>query len=308
MNFVELKSTLKSVVKPAYFIHGSDNFLVQKAVELIITAAGVKDAVLDVSKLGGADSAEAIVAACRTVSFFGGPRVVVVRPFTEEQNGIMLKNYLKNPNLDCILLLVGEKPIKDTEEINCNPMQQEILVKLITNQFAAMGKKISSDGAVLLCQYCSNYYSRIDNEINKLVNFYINTDLIGVDEIKAIVTKTQDYQVYELSHAICAGKITQAEEILKILQDSGVEDYAIFGSLVSAFRRLFYSLTCKADNKDVAAMLGCSPFAVQYARRDNKHLTGRIAGLYGYALDLEYQIKSGKISIEDAIVLCYSAV
>ena len=53
----------------------------------------------------------------------------------------------------------------------------------------------------------------------------------------------------------------------------------------------------------VAAVLGCSPFAVQYARRDNKHLAPRIKDLYAYALDLEYQIKSGRVGVNNAIVL-----
>ena len=304
MNFVELKGTLKTNVKPAYLVHGSDIFLVQKAIDLITQFAGVKDTMLDVSRLGEGAGADAIMAECLTVSFFGGKRVVVVRPFESEQLTSALKKYLEKPNPDCVLVLVGEMPnIKNVEYVNCNPMTPDILVKLIANQVAATGKKISREAADLLCVYCANTYARIDNEINKLVNYFADVEMIGVDEVKKICTKTTEYQIYELSKTICAGKIVESEEILRTLQDGGTEDYAIFGNLVSSFRRLFYSLTCKADMKDVATVLGCSPYAVQYARRDNRHLSGTIVGLYEYALDLEYQIKSGKISVENAIVM-----
>ena len=304
MNFVGLKGTLKTNVKPAYLVHGGDIFLVQKAIDLITQFAGVKDTVLDVSRLGEGAGVDAIVAECRTVSFFGGRRVVVARPFGVEQLTAELKKYLEKPNPDCVLVLVGELPnVKNVEYVNCDPMSPDILVKLIANQVVAMGKKISKEAADLLCVYCVNTYARIDNEINKLVNYFTDIETIGVDEVKKICTKTVEYQVYELSKAICAGRIEECEEILRTLQDSGTEDYAIFGNLVSSFRRLFYSLTCKADTKDVAMVLGCSPYAVQYARRDNRHLANAIVCLYEYALDLEYQIKSGKVLVENAIVM-----
>ena len=295
MNFAELKATLRAGVKPVYLVHGSDIYLVQKAIDMIVGAAGVN--ALDVSRA----TLETVVADCMTVSFFGGRRVVVVRPLEEMTADI--KKYIEKPNAECVLILVGEFVKGNFIDVNCNPMTPDILVKLIANQLAAAGKKISREAADLLCQYCGNTYARIDNEINKLVNYYIEKESIGVDEIKEICTKTTEYQVYELGKALCAGGMTQAEEILRALQDSGVEDYAIFGNLVGHFRRLFYSLTCKADNAAVASVLGCSPYAVQYARRDNRQLVGSIKSLYEYALDLEYQIKSGKVGVGNAIVL-----
>jgi len=301
MKFAELKKSLQTDIKPVYSIFGTDFYLVNKAIELITNAVTTDS--LNISRLDENASAQDIITECRTVSFLGGKRVIIVKPFTQD-----ITSYLKTPTTDSVLILVSDAPIKNAELVDCNPMPADLLIKLVANELSKHGKKITPDAANLLCNYCANLYSRIDGELNKLVNFFAENDSIGTDEINQIVTKTQEYQVYELSNAICGGNIARAEEVLRTLQDQGVEDYAIFGNLVSSFRRIFYSLSTKSPNEAVAQVLGCSPYAVNYARRDHKALAPRIAKLYNYALDLEYQIKSGKVSVSNAIVLCYSLV
>ena len=307
MNFVDLKNALKNEPKPAYLINGTDIFLVQKSIDMIAQTVGVQNPVLDISRLDNKATSDTIVAECLTLSFMGGKRIVIVRPFEIEQYDKALKKYLDKPNLDCVLIMVSDSPkpptIKNAETVNCNPMTPDILTKLIANQLNSAGKKITQDAANLLCQYCNNIYARIDNELNKLINFYADIELLGTDEIKSIVTRPTEHQIFELSNTICRGNLEQSEQVLRALLDRGEDEYAIFASLVSAFRRLFYSLTCKSDQNTVASVLGCNPFAVQYARRDNRHLTEQIVALYEYALDLEYQIKSGKISTISAITL-----
>jgi len=305
MNFAELKNNLKNKVESIYLIYGSDIFLMQKAVEMITKAAGVIDETLDISRLDEKSTADSIIAECRTVSFFGGKRVVVVKPFTSEQNNNTLKKYLNNPDENTVLALVSdaEVKIKNIQSVNCNPMSPDILTRLIANQLNTSNKKITADGARLLCEYCGDNYSKIDNEINKLINFYNDKELLSVDEINQIVIKPLEFQIFELSKAMCSGNLVQSELILKTLQDRGEDDYAIFGNLVSAFRRLYYSLSTRAQNDKVANVLGCSPFAITYARRDNPHLATKIVQLYSYAIDLEFKIKSGSITTDSAITL-----
>ena len=60
MKFAELKATLKTSLAPVYLIHGTDYYLVSKAIELITDAANVnKD--LDVSRLDESASAQTII-------------------------------------------------------------------------------------------------------------------------------------------------------------------------------------------------------------------------------------------------------
>lgn len=312
MKFAELKQSLKSKVAPAYLLFGSDIFLLQKSVDLIIQHAGVIAPELDVSRLGDTASAEAIVAECCTVSFMGGRRVVVVRPATESHFTKTLNTYLSKPSDSAVLILVSSSEkapnLKNIETVDCNPMPVELIVKLIANQLGAAGKSITPDAANLLAMCCGNNYAAIDNELNKIINYYKDNSIISADDVNAIVTKTEEFQIYELGNAITKRDISLAVKIMNNLQAAGVDDYAIFGSLVASFRRLYYSLSTRSSQDTVAAFLKCSPFAVMYARRDNKHLTNKIAALYAQILDLEYQIKSGGVSAASALNLIQFAV
>ena len=296
MLFADLKTNLSTQVKPAYFLFGADTYLINKAVELIIGAVKSKD----VTKLDESASSDEIVIACRTVSFFGTKRVIISRG--GQYDCAEITKYLLSPNSDCCLILVVETmpKLKNIEAVDCNPMTAELTVKLIANQINSFNKKITVEAAKLLTEFCGNNYARINNEVLKLVNFYNAKDVLSAEEIKAIASKTEEYQVYELGNAVLRRETEKAERILVNLTASGTDEYMIFASLVSLLRRVWYSLTTKAPAEDVAMVLKCNPYAVTASRRDFKNFSAKIPDMYSKALELEYQIKSGRVMVSSA--------
>lgn len=297
MEFAKLKSALKDGVSPAYVLHGSDIYLVNKAIELIIAASGVGNPELNVVRLQGA-SADEITAACRTVSLFGDKRVVVVR------GGEVPVQYLAKPDPSCVLIFVADKTVDGAECVCCDPMPADLVAKVVARQVAEAGRSITAGASELLCRRCDNMYSRIDAELQKMLAYFPEGKTLDGECVEQMVAYHPEHQVFELGSAVAKRDMAGAGRILGRLRASGVEEYAIFGSLVSNFRRLYYALRTTAPNGDVAAVLKCNPFAVQYSRRDHKALADSIPGIYKRALDLEYDIKSGKISVESGVNLC----
>lgn len=319
MKFIELKKNLQTKIEPVYAIFGADNFLVNKSIELVIGAVNAKAKEDESGGMGGFGigggvevtrydegvTASNIVVACTTVSMFGGRRIIIVRGISDGTIKDLAK-YFKKPDETCILVLVisGEKlpaGLKSVEIVDCAPLEPSVLVGLISNQLKSHGKQITSEGASVLAMYCGNSYARIDGEINKLVNFYHDVQIIDKKHIEESVTKAEEFQVYELGSAVCKKDFKTAENIMSRLLTSGVEEYAIFGALVSHFKRVWYAVKTNADKDVVATALKLNPWAVVYARRDNKHLAGNIDKIYHTAIDLEFQIKSGQIGILSAI-------
>ena len=278
MLFANLKSTLKNEIKPSYVLFGSDVFLINKSIELIMEAAKIEP--LNVTRLDEGVDEGSIDACLRNLSMFGGSTAVVVR-------GIETR----------VILQPGIKA-KDTERVDCNPMTPDLVVRLIMSQ-----KKFTNDAAVLLAQCCDNNYASVDNEINKLLNFYKDKELLTADDVSSIVTKTESFQIYELSNACLKKDAVRADRILHNLLSGDVEEYAIFGNLVSSVRRLFYALKSPQADAAVAGFMKVHPYSITASRRDGRHLRDKITGIYENALDLEYQIKSGKITAESAIFL-----
>jgi len=307
MKFIELRTALSLKQDPIYLLYGGDNFLINKSIDLIIKTAEA----IDITRYGEDISVKDIIFAANTLSMFGGVRVIIVRRCDS-----MLKElvpYFKNPNPKCILILTStsdKEPIgvKQVTAVDCAPITGQVLLKLIAKQVQENLKNITEQGAILLAQYCNNNFARIDNEITKLVHC-IDEKLIDISHIQDLVIKdTPDIPIYEFGNALTRGNLVEATQILENLRTCGTDEYAIFGGLVALLRRLYYSLSTNCENERVAKALFVNPYSIMYARRDNRHLTTRIAKLYKFALNLEYKIKSGQLSTESATNLLQMSI
>jgi len=296
MNFIELKKSLADGVQPVYLVHGSDNFLVNKAVDLITGNC------TDRMQFNEGTPSAQIITACNTLSMFGGRRVIVAKT-TDAKD---FTTYCKNPSPDCTLIIIASKPVANMNCINCNPIEAETLTKLVRQQASAVGLNMT-DGAIrLLIESTAGNFSAINNELTKLQHMMQGT--VDEKQIESVVAKNSEFQIYELGNVLLKRNIARAEEILSRLRATGSDDYAIFASLVSLSRRLFYALSTTADGATVATVLKCNPYAVTATRRDGAHLKPRAKRLYTFALDLEYKIKSGVISDTAAVTLMQMAL
>lgn len=299
MDFAQLKASLKVRVEPVYLLHGTDYFLINKAVNLISTA--LPD--VEISKFGEDASTDEIVTALATTSFFTNPRVVIAT-LGERPAVSGINQYIKNPVTSNVLILISyrEKPeanLKGATEVNCNPMSAEILVPLIAKQIAP--HQITREAANYLVEATGGYYTLIDNELNKFLSYYADVPIWDVKHLQPHLTKTLDYQIYELGAAILAHNVTAASSILSWLISSNTNEYLIFGGVVAQMRRAYYATASKDDINVIGKILGCSPYAVKYARRDYGANPSAVKACYARVLELEYQIKSGQMTITTAL-------
>ena len=278
MLFEELRASLKTSIAPAYVMTGGDVFLINKSVDLILTAANIDK--LNVVRLEEGAKPDEVNAHLQNVSMFGGANAVVIRG---EDTRVFLKPL---------------KDFKDAQKVDCNPMSEPMVVRLIMQD-----KRFDLVNATMLARMCECNYSRVNNEMQKIIaNGCFNN-------IEQVVTKTEKFQVYELANAVIKRDATRAQKILDTLTQSGMEDYAIFGNLVAFARRLFYCVTSKAPDAEVAKFLGVNPYAVTATRRDARSATKMtVCEIYERALELEYQIKGGYINAGRACVLLVGAM
>ena len=299
MDFAQLKTSLKTKIEPAYLLYGTDYFLINKAVSLIQSAMPNAEMTKFIEDVSG----ETVVTALATTSFFTDARIVVAT-LGEKPSLTAINQYLKNPVSGNVLILISyqEKPnanVKGVTPVNCNPMSAEILVPLIAKQIAP--HQITRDAANYLIEATGGYYTLIDNELTKFLAYYQDLPVWGVEQIQPYLSKTLDYQIYELGAAILAQHVTAAAQILSWLNSSNTNEYAIFGGVVAQIRRAYYATASKADINVLGKMLGCSPFAIKYSRRDYGANPAAVKACYARILELEYQIKSGQTTVAAAL-------
>ncbi len=299
MDFAQLKASLKTHIEPAYLLHGTDYFLIHKAVNLITQALPAAD----VTKFDEDVSGNEITTALSTTSFFTNPRLVIAT-VGDKPSFSAINQYLKNPIEGNVLVLISyrEKPeanLKGATIVNCNPMPATILVPLIAKQIAP--HQITREAADYLVEATGGYYTLIDNELTKFLAYYADLPVWEVKHLQPYLTKTLDYQIYELGAAILARQITAATKILSWLISSNTNEYMIFGGVVSQLRRAYYATNSKDDINIIGKMLGCSPYAIKYSRRDYGANPAAVKACYAKALELEYQIKSGQTTVTAAL-------
>ena len=299
MDFAQLKASLKTRVEPAYLLYGTDYFLLNKAVSLI--QAALPDA--EVTKFTDDTPGETVVTALSTTSFFTNARIAVAT-LGERPALAAINQYLKNPMAGNVLVLLSyhEKPdanVKGATPVNCNPMPAEILVPLIAKQIAP--HQITREAADFLVEATGGYYTLIDNELTKFLAYYADVPLWEIKHLQPYLTKTLDYQIYELGAAILSHQVTAATQILSWLISSNTNEYLIFGGVVSQMRRAYYATASSDDINVLGKMLGCSPYAIKYCRRDYGANAAAVKACYARVLELEYQIKSGQTTVAAAL-------
>jgi len=255
---------------------GSDIFLINKSIELILATAKVDP--LNVTRMDEDATLNAINGALANVSMFGGGQAVIVRADTT-------RVYLKSVKSD-----------KELEKVDCNPMAEDLVVKMILQN-----KKFNPTTAGILARECENNYSSVNNEMQKL-DAYVGDRNVTENDIAEIVTRTIKNQVFDINNYLLKRDDKKAWAVIDNLTAQGVDDYAVFGNLLSMARRLFYSKMSPRADGDLAKIMAVHPYSIISTRRDAKHISPeRATAIYKLALDLEYQIKSGRVAPNRAI-------
>lgn len=299
MDFAQLKVSLKTKIEPVYLIYGTDYFLINKSVSLLQSALPNAE----ISKFSDETPLDSAIAALSTTSFFSNERLVIAT-LGDKPALSVVNQYLKNPVAGNVLVLISyrDKPeanLKGATVVNCNPMPAEILVPLIAKQIAP--HQITREAAEFLVEATGGYYTLIDNELTKFLAYYQDLPVWEVQHLKPYWIKTFDYQIYELGAAILAHQVTAANNILTWLLSSNPNEYLIFGGVVAQMRRAYYATASQEDINVLGKLLGCSPYAIKYSRRDYGANPSAVKACYARILELEYQIKSGQMTVTTAL-------
>ncbi len=299
MDFAQLKTSLKTKIEPAYLLYGADYFLINKAVALVRQALPN----VAVDKFDATIPADAVITALTTVGFFSTGRLVVYT-LPEKGDLTVVREYLRHPLADSVLLLLDYREqttvkLSGVTLVNCNPLPAEILRPLIAKQIAP--HTITPDAAQYLVDATGGYYGLIDNELQKFLAFYPDVKTFTTEHLAPHLAKTIDYQIYELGTAILQKQVDKAAQIWAFLQNSNTNEYLVFGGIVSQLRRAYYATATTGDINVVGKVLGCSPYAIKYSRRDFGSDPVGARRCYQHALNLEWQIKTGQVTVPQAV-------
>ncbi len=311
MEFIQLKRSLKNSIDGAYLLYGDDNYVLSKAYGLIYNALDITMPELNEYKFNE-DSIDfdEVTKALLTMPMMSNHKMVFVNAVNKPKlvNLDAFIEYLQMPNSSSVVVINAGENVKDFDKIknlvtlvDCNRLKQDVLSGVIVNELSSHKKQITATALNKLCNYCLNDLSAINNEIIKLVNYSTN-DIIIDEDIDAVVTKSFEFQIYELSEALAKKQSDKCFQIIASLKDKKDNIKLILPTISNHFRRLFYIAISDVSVPEISTMLGVKEFAIKKGAEQSRLFTKKqLKNIVDCFAELDYETKQSDISLENAI-------
>lgn len=299
MKFIELNKNLKEKVENVYNIIGEDTFLIKQAI-LNLKSNLIKDfedfnfIKVDAEKIKSSE-ADAILSTLPMANDFR--LVVLTKPNSEVVKVINSFNF---ENSGIVIACINADKLANATTIDCGKLDRSDIVKYVLHNLAKANLSIEEQALEYLIEACSHDMSKISNELNKIISYCANEHVVTIDVVTNLVSNSSEYAIYNLTNAIDNKDFTAFQKILNEMAKSESKS-EIFSFMGKYFKRMQYVALNKNDD-EVAKFLNIKPFAVKKSRDSVKRNGVKFyINLYQKYVDLDYLIKSGKISVDNAL-------
>ncbi|MDD2582505.1 MAG: DNA polymerase III subunit delta [Desulfuromonadaceae bacterium] len=246
-------SLKKGAVPTVCFLYGEEQFLVERAVQMLLERAvdpALKDFNLNVY-FGNESKGVDIIDAAQTLPMFSERRAVLVKRAEQlkaEALEVMLP-YIKNPSPGTCLLLTGTK-IDQRKKFFQEFKKHGVLVEykrfydnklpgFIQAESVAQGKPIETAAAGLLSALIGNNLQELSSQIEKLVVYAGNKSRITVDDVRTIASSSKAFTAFELAKFLGLRDLPNSIRSLDALFLNGEEAPMMIGALTRHFRQLW---------------------------------------------------------------------
>lgn len=315
MKFTDLKSSLTSGSSGfGYYITGDDEYVRSRAVDII--TEGVNFPEFNVVVMDQPSSGE-VTDALNALPVMNDRRYVIVRMLTEAEE---LVAYADDPNPASTLIVCGRSKGKRGDkkdarltsflsgltEVDCSPVDKSVIFKWIAAEGKKYGAGIEAEAAELLWQYCRGYMTTISVETDKLCS-YRSGGTVTAEDVRALVTPSAEYAVWQLSSAAASGDTKKAYEILRESEKSLSEPEMLLSLLYKHFRKLFYTLVTP-DESMLVRILEMSEKSIYAVKREAARIGAtRLKDILLELSATDRDLKSGDLSRDAAVQVIIAA-
>lgn len=256
-----LKSKLEDL-KPVYLLFGDESYLINEFVDQFIQRfiePDLKDFMLShINEEDEDDFDGKLYEVCNTISMISPYRIVIARckdRLTKKNNDTLLRKLWDNFPVNTVLLLISQnKPdgrlgfVSDIKKIGewieFALLQNQNLHQWVQNQFAQQGKKIARAGINFLEEHFHNNLQQLKSEIEKIVTYVGDQEMVNLDDVKAIASKDaklKDYIIFDLVDAIGNRQTRKAMLILEEMEREGEPLFLILKMFIRQLHLIIFS-------------------------------------------------------------------
>lgn len=306
IKFEELKKQLSSKLLSGYILVGNDNYVLDYAYGLIKKASGIVDTTMNEIVLPSTCSDNEIINSIMTIPFLSDKKIVCYKGVLSKTTQEKLIPYIKEGG-DTIFVINAQENedsyktlLKYMEKVDCNKLSPSIISKFVISDLNKHGKKISSKALNMLLEYCLFDMTKITVECQKLISYVGSKEIIDDQDVDSIVTKSQEYNVFELTEALAKGDGKKAYLVLNQYRDK--QNKTLLYLIYNHFRRMFYVKVSKKNLSEYTSLLQVKEFAIKKAIEQAKLFSAkRLKNILEEFAKLDEDLKVSVISPDNAI-------
>jgi len=296
---MEFNKSIKSSLSVVYNLVGSDFFLINQAIKnlkslLIQNFEEFNFQKIDAEKL----KKEELVPLLETLPIGNDYRLVVLNNPSSEAVDVINKFEFVDSSL--VIVCVNAEKLNVGEKVDCAFLERNDLTKYILNYLSKNETSIKEQALDYLIEACDSDLTRINNELNKLVAYATEQKVIDMEMVTNLVTNSTEYVIYMLTSAIDEKNLTKYQSVLHEMNKNQTSG-EIFSYLGKYFKRM-QNISLSKDDNELSSILNIKPYAIKMSRQAiSKNGIKYYINLYHKYVDLDYKIKSGKITAHNAL-------
>lgn len=293
-----------------YLFYGDDSFVVDKLVGAV-SAKRFKGKAIDplsweVYRAGEVEVSKPIDAV-RTVSMFGGPKVVVYRDVDKLNETDLQKivDYVKKPARAHLVLIAAKIDArrkswteikKAVYAVNCPVLEERNVSEYVASAAASRNLKFDTFAADALANCIGPNRALIERALEKLELVISQDQLITPEIIEEHVIDTRERSIFELTKAITKRNIPLALEALRALLYQKQEPVVINGMLARHARMMLQvklGKQQKLSDNDIAQQAGINPYAMrEYLEAANHYSMAELYKFHADVFETDRSLKS----------------
>jgi len=294
-----------------YLFYSLDKDVIRKRIDLLIKKENIEENSVIKYSLDE-DNIQDILDECNTVGLFSLKKLIIIEStsvFSSKGKDITeLNEYLDNCNNDIILVFVCildkldtrkkiYKKISSIGKIECLNKDNNYIVNLIKEKL--FDYSINDNDIDYFIKKVGNNINNIENELEKLINYKVDSKVITKIDIDDLCESNVDEEVFSLTDAIIKNDNNKAIFLYKLFMTKNYDVTQLIGLISSQFRfllqvKILYDKNIYGD--EIAKILEVHPYRVKLAINNCYYYSREMLENYLIKLfDIDKKIKLGLV-------------
>ncbi|GAA0353886.1 DNA polymerase III subunit delta [Bacillus horti] len=263
---------------------------------------------------------EQAIEAAETLPFMGERRLIIANDATfltgqkstskVEHDLSALERYVQDPvDYSVFVLLIHQdklderkKVVKELKKsgrlISCQALKENELVPWLIERAQMYQVVMTDEGAALLVQLVGGQLQMLQKELEKVAQYVGKGGKITPDEIRELVTKTVEQDVFSLIEHVVHSRLQPAFQTLQELLKRNEEPIKILFLLARQFRIIFRVKEMERKGytqSQMAQTIGIHPYVAKLAVQQSKRFTSeQLLLILDQLAEADYEMKIGK--------------